>query len=169
MSLEITRAGIAEMPIIANLVELYIYDLNEIAPSSIMFELDDTGRFGYPRFQRFWQEVGCCAYLFKFNGRPAGFCLTHTSSFYHKHEHARVIGEFCILKMYRNQGLGLAAAQYVMRDNPGYWEMRVIDENVRAVHFWNKVLKVLTHDNYKVNTKNDYEWIGKVFVGKVDN
>lgn len=168
MSLEIIRASLAEMPIVANLVELYIYDLNEIAPQLIMFELDSAGKFGYPKFQRFWEDADCAAYLFKFNGKYAGFCLTHGAAFYHKTEQARVIGEFGILKMYRNQGLGFEAAKYVMLDQPGYWEMRVIDDNARAVHFWGKVLKVLTNGNYEVNVKHDYEWVGKVFVGKVE-
>lgn len=168
MSLEITVTSIAEMPLIANLVELYIYDLNEIAPDLIMFELDSNGKFGYPRFERFWQEDGCRAYLFKLSGKPAGFCLTHKSPFYNKAANARVIGEFCILKMYRNKGIGLQAAQYVMRDIPGYWEMRVIDQNKRALHFWHKVLNSITNGNYQVHTKNDYEWIGKVFVGKIE-
>jgi len=168
VALEIIKASLADMPIVANLVELYIYDLNEIAPNLIMFELDNAGKFGYPRFQRFWQDADCGAYLFKFNGKYAGFCLTHGSSFYYKEESARVIGEFGILKMYRNQGLGFEAAKYVMRDHPGFWEMRVIDENVRAIHFWGKVLQDLTRGNYVVKVKHDYEWVGKVFVGKVE-
>lgn len=167
MSLEVTVASLAEMPIVANLVELYIYDLNEIVPSSILFELDNNGRFGYPRFERFWHDKGCCAYLFKFHGKFAGFCLTHSSPFFHKNEGAKVIGEFCVLKMYRNKGIGVQAIKHIMSNNPGYWEMRVIDENQRAIHFWNKALKEVTCGNYEIYPKNDYEWIGKVFVGKV--
>jgi hypothetical protein len=45
--------------------------------------------------------------------------------------------------------------------------MRVIDENQRAIHFWNKALKEVTNNNYKIYPKYDYEWVGKVFVGKV--
>lgn len=167
MSLEISVASLAEMPIVANLVELYIYDLNEIAPDSIMFELDQHGRFGYPRFERFWQNNACRAYLFKYYGKYAGFSLTHNSPFFHKDDNGKVIGEFGVLKMYRNKGIGLQAAKYIMTHDPGYWEMRVIDENQRAVYFWNKVLQEVTGTNYQVHQKNDHEWIGKVFVGKV--
>jgi predicted acetyltransferase len=70
--------------------------------------------------------------------------------------------------MYRNLGIGKQAVKYIMQQNPGYWEMRVIDENKRAVYFWNKVLKEATNDNYKVYNKNDNEWLGKVFVGKIN-
>jgi predicted acetyltransferase len=167
VSLEVYIARVNDKPIVANLVELYIYDLNEIAPKLILFELDQNGKFGYPRFERFWQDEGCKAYLFKFKNKFAGFCLVHSSSFYHQNEQAKVVGEFCILKMYRNLGLGTQAIKYIMSQDPGYWEMRVIDANQRAVHFWNKALQQVTCGNYKIYNKNDHQWVGKVFVGKV--
>ena len=168
MALEIFKAELAHKQIVSKIVELYIYDLNEIAPDSIVFELDENGKFGYPRFDRFWQDPNCAAYLFKYNGKFAGFSLTHNSPFFNKDKpSSKVIGEFGILKMYRNKGIGLQAAKAVMLDNPGFWEMRVIDENSRAVYFWGKVLSELTNKNYKVHEKNDHEWVGKVFAGEV--
>ena len=164
--LEVIRAGIADKAIIANLMELYVYDLSRVVPEHNLFSLNQQGRFGYPRFDSFWQDSDRRAYLFKWDGQLAGFSLIHGSSFYHKQEAAKVIGEFCVLNMYCNHGLGTAAAEKIMRLQPGYWEMRVIDPNKRAVKFWHKVVKHVAND-YVIHEKNDHEWLGKVFVANI--
>lgn len=166
--LTVNRASLDEKPVLENLMELYIYDLSKIVPNREFFLLNDEGRFGYPRFDRFWQDPGCNAYLFRYDGKLAGFSLTHSSPFFNKDKDGRVIGEFFILYPYREKGLGVQAATKVMQFEPGFWEMRVINDNKVAVNFWEKVLQTATDDDYIIHEKNDFEWIGKVFVGNVN-
>lgn len=166
-TVEVSRASMAEKPILANLMELYIYDLSRVVPDKEIFTLDHNGRFGYPRFDRFWQDDDRAAYLFRVNGKLAGFCLIHSSPFFNRDKAAKVIGEFFVMHAYRNKSVGTIAASKVMQLYPGYWEMRVIDANAVAVHFWEKVLRVVAGSDYAIQQKHDTEWVGKVFVGNV--
>jgi predicted acetyltransferase len=161
------KASHDDKAIIANLMELYIYDLSKIVPNINIFHLDAHGRYGYPRFDSFWTDADRAAYLFLEQQELVGFCLTHSNSFFNKGQ-SRVVGEFFILYPYRNRGYGTELITQVMQATPGYWEMRVIDDNTVALAFWEKVLKTVAPNSYVIHNKYDAEWFGKVYVGKVN-
>jgi predicted acetyltransferase len=65
--LTVTSAQHDEKPTVANLIQLYLYDMTE----SIPFPVGPDGRFEYEFLDRFWQFP----YLFRSSEEIAGFAL----------------------------------------------------------------------------------------------
>ena len=157
----------SQKSVLDNLLELYLYDLNEITPNQILFELNAKGRFAYPNLPIYWQDPSRKAYIVWQNDCPIGCVLVHQDPFYKKDTPVFVMSEFFILKMYRRQGIGVAVASYVMHQNPGNWEIRVIQAHQNGYHFWTKVVENVAPGCYEVLQKQDDEWYGHVFCASV--
>ena len=115
-------------PVFANLLQLYIYDFSEILDLDVGAE----GRFSYPHLALYWSEPGRHPFLITVQGKPAGFVLVKTGSDWDVHDMA----EFFVMRRHRRHGIGTAIAHEVWRRLPGRWEVRVMEANVPAQHFW---------------------------------
>src|SRR5215813_6690596 len=65
-----------QKPVLANLLELYVYDFSEFMD----LKLGADGRFGYKHLSRYWQEPGRHPFLIRVNGDLAGFALVQSGS-----------------------------------------------------------------------------------------
>jgi predicted acetyltransferase len=50
------------------------------------------------------------------------------------------MAEFFVVRAYRKRGLGLKAAHRVWKLFPGPWQIRVMDFNRPALHFWQRAI-----------------------------
>jgi predicted acetyltransferase len=124
---EVVRATLAEAPILANLLELYAHDFSEFHH----IQIGDDGRFGYAPLPLYWSEPDRHPFLVKVDGKLAGLVLVTKT--------ARAVwdmAEFFVVRGYRGRGVGTRAAHEVWRRFPGPWEVRVMDKNISAQHFW---------------------------------
>jgi len=124
----------AHKPVIANLMQLYLYDMTESMP----FPVGPDGRFEYDFFDRFWRFP----YLIHSGEEIAGFAfvidecpLTDTAPCW-------FMAEFFILKAYRRHGAGRAALAAILQRHPGDWHIGVPHANVPAQAFWGRALTV---------------------------
>ena len=134
--LELIPAAPEQEPILANLLELYIYDFSEI----LDLELGPDGRFGYPRLPLYWTEPGRHPFLVKVDGRLAGFVLVKRGSEVSGDEAVWDIAEFFVIRGYRRRAIGTQMAHQVWRRFPGPWEVRVMESNHSAYHFWSRAI-----------------------------
>ncbi|MBI4751144.1 MAG: GNAT family N-acetyltransferase [Acidobacteria bacterium] len=138
--IEILPALHEQKPILANLLELYIYDFSELMD----LKLDDNGRFGYPQLPLYWTEPHRFPFLIAVDGHWAGFVLVHKGSQISGDEHIWDIAEFFILRGYRRLGIGTQVAAEIWKKFPGTWEVRVIDQNQKATAFWGRAIEDFT-------------------------
>jgi len=130
--IELLAAKPEDKPVLANLLELYIYDFSEL----LGLEIGEDGRFGYPRLSLYWSEPERYPFLVRVDGKLAGFALAR------KGEGVTGVGavwdlaEFFVLRAYRRRGVGMQAAHEVWSRFPGQWEVRVMEENAPALRFW---------------------------------
>jgi predicted acetyltransferase len=133
---ELVAATADQEPILANLLELYIYDFSEL----LEFHVDEGGRFGYPPLALYWKEAGRHPFLIKTNDHWAGFALVRQGSQLSADKQVWDMAEFFVLRGHRRHGIGLQAAAEVWKLFPGKWEVRVMGRNQRAMGFWNRAI-----------------------------
>jgi predicted acetyltransferase len=134
---ELIPATPDQQPILANLLELYIHDFSEFHK----LELGPDGRFGYKNLPLYWLEPHRHPFLLTLNGKLAGFTLVKRGSEISGNETVWDMAEFFILRGHRRSGVGTAAAHEVWKRFPGQWEVRVMESNHAASHFWQHAIR----------------------------
>jgi predicted acetyltransferase len=134
---EIVPALREQEPILANLLELYIYDFSEFMD----VQLRADGRFGYERLPLYWKEPNHYPFLITVNGDLAGFVFVRRGSQISGDEDIWDVAEFFVVRGYRRLRVGMKAAHEVWKKFPGKWEVRVINRNQRAQKFWPRAIE----------------------------
>lgn len=127
------RAGPDQKALIWRLLQLYLDELSVPLRSA----LNDRGEYEYPAFEQYWEQEVHAAYLFQVGRRPAGFALVRRLG---DRPVWHTLDEFCVLRVYRGQGLGAALAGEVLRAHPGRWSVAHLPQNLGAIRFWDRVL-----------------------------
>jgi predicted acetyltransferase len=129
-TLEVIPAAPAEAPIIANLLELYAHDFSKFHN----VEIGEDGRFGYSPLPLYWSEPDRHPFFIKLDGKLAGLVLVT------RQEAVWDMAEFFVLRGCRRRGIGTQAAHEVWRRFPGPWQVRVMQKNTSAQHFWSTAI-----------------------------
>jgi predicted acetyltransferase len=133
---EVLPATKEEMPIVANLFELYAHDFSEF----YSVEPGPDGRFGYPDLPLYWSEPGRYPFLIRIGGKLAGFVLVRGISQAPGNAIVWDMAEFFVLRAYRRRGVGKESARSVWRQFPGPWQVRVMRANQTAHKFWQSAI-----------------------------
>ena len=140
MRLEVIPATPEQAPVLENLLELYIHDFSEF----LDIEPGPDGRFGYPGLPLYWSESGRRAFLVWMGGKPTGFVLVKRGSEISGNESVWDMAEFFVVRGHRRRGEGTEIADQVWRLLPGLWEVRVMQSNRAALHFWERAIAAFT-------------------------
>ena len=124
-------AELPSEPVLWNLLQLYAYEFSEFTVQDI----GDDGTYAYKYFDQYWIDADRHPYLFRHDGRLAGFAFVHSGE---PHDMA----EFFIMKKYRRGGLGMDAAHQLFALHPGAWQVRQMAANTRATAFWHRAIPV---------------------------
>jgi predicted acetyltransferase len=138
--IELISAAAEQEPTVANLLELYAHDFSEFHD----LEIGENGRFGYPPLPLYWREPGRYPLLAKLDGKLAGLVLVKRGSEVSGNLTVWDMAEFFVLRRYRRRGIGTQLAHEVWRSFPGPWEVRVMQSNVAADHFWERAISTFT-------------------------
>jgi predicted acetyltransferase len=133
---EVIPAEAEQEPTVANLLELYAHDFSEFHH----LEIGASGRFGYPSLPLYWSEPGRYPFLVKVGGNLAGLVLVKRGSEVTGSLAVWDMAEFFVLRGCRRRGVGTQVAHEVWRRFPGPWEVRVMQSNVSASHFWERAI-----------------------------
>src|SRR4051812_15530870 len=156
ISLDPTTA--AERPVLDNLFQLYAYDWSDL----LSLDVGRDGRFATPSLDAYWQEGHHHAFLIRVEGQLAGFVLIGTRSRLTGAPGVFDMAEFFVMRRYRRQGVGFAAASAAFARFSGRWEIRQRDENAAATVFWRRVLARYTGGSYEEVRCDDATWVGPV-------
>jgi predicted acetyltransferase len=151
-------ASAAERPVLENLFQLYAYDWSELG----WMELGPDGRFADPSLDGYWRDPDRHPFLIRVDGRLAGFALVAGTSRLTGAAGVFDMAEFFVLRKYRRQGVGFAAASAAFDRFTGRWEIRQRDENVAATAFWRRVVARYTDGRYREIRCDDADWVGPV-------
>jgi len=133
---EVLPAAREQEPVLANMLELYAYDLSDV----VDLQLSPDGRYHYPRLSLYWQEETRFPFLVKVGGHLAGFVLVSRGSLISGDPQIWDMAEFFVMRSYRRRGIGAAVAQEIWRRFPGPWDVRVLESNQPAQAFWESTI-----------------------------
>ena len=140
MQLELIKATIEQKPVLANLLELYAYEFTEFCD----FDIGDNGFYGYEYLPLYWTEPTRFPYLIYINNKIAGFILVQKGPPISEDPAVWDISEFFVMKKYKQQGVGTAAAFKIWKQFKGSWQVRVLVSNPIACSFWLQAIKKFT-------------------------
>jgi len=153
-AIQIIPATVAHQEVLANLLQLYMHDFSEIIP----LELGPDGRFEYPELPHYFSEASRFPFLVAIDGRWAGLVFVRQNEY----EGGKVwdMAEFFLLRGYRRRGIGTAVAHLVFSRFPGAWEVRVMDANRAATHFWQQAIESFTGSSLQPERRwhNSKDW-----------
>jgi predicted acetyltransferase len=163
MTVTVTTALRAQIPVLQNLIQLYTHDFSEFWAGTSKGDLLPDGRFAAYPLDEYWTRPRWSASFIGSEGVLAGFVLINDQA--HSGELVeRNMAEFFVLRKHRGQGIGRLAARAAFSQHPGSWEVAVARKNVRAREFWRNAIcgapqaaEVLERD-----LTND-KWNGPVF------
>lgn len=139
MKIDLIRADDRHLGTMKNMMQFYIYDFSEY----LDYDIEENGLFSaYPDLGDYRKEKNDkFPYIIKKDEKYIGFVLV--KRIVPKENHFSVI-EFFIMKKYRREGNGKAAAEHVFNLHKGKWEVRQRESNKPALEFWNKVIDQFT-------------------------
>lgn len=141
VNIEIIPALKEQEPILANLLELYVYDFSEF----LGLQLGADGRFGYQRLPLYWEESDRYPFLIKVDGHWAGFVFVRKGSEISGDKDIWDMAEFFVVRSCRRLGIGLKVTHEIWNKFPGKWEVRVMDRNPKAREFWGQAISRFIH------------------------
>ena len=151
--IRIIPATIADYPVIQNLARFYVYDRS----SYMRWGCEEDGMFECIDFKHYFEDRLREAFMVKLNNEIAGFALiykeiitpkTNWPTGHSLQGEAWNMGEFFIIAKFQGKEIASFVAKEIFRTHPGKWSVAVMPENIKAVHFWRKIIKEVSDDNY---------------------
>jgi predicted acetyltransferase len=161
-TLKVTIARAFEQPLVARLMQLYLHDFSTFAQLDPSHgDVDDDGLFPYPWLDFYWTEKKREPFLFRVDGRLAGFALIGGWSASGRGTDWGM-AEFFVMRKYRRCGFGSEGTRQILGSHPGLWEIPVASYNQPAAMFWRKAIYSL--DGYDVEelTGDGVRWSGPI-------
>ncbi len=163
MDVSLVAAPPAAEPLLSRLMQLYAYDFSELLP----LDVDERGCFaGGTPVTTCWSEPWRHAYIIRVpgasEGRIAGFAILDERSRLTGDPDVADVAEFFVLRRYRRQGVGLAAATAAFALFPRRWEVRQAVQNAAATAFWRRAIEQFTSGDYVETLVDDVRWRGPV-------
>lgn len=145
MSTTIEPVPMSQRQVLQNLLQFYIYDFTEYLNIDIE---EETGQFHKSSLDEYWngEPQRKHAFFIKSEGRIAGFAMVEDIVGHSDGEIYMV--EFFVLKKYRRNGVGKAAATKLFDRFSGRWIVQEIQNNLPAQAFWRKVISDYTDGQY---------------------
>ena len=150
MDITLIPAAFDDKTLMRSLMALYLYDFTEYTGDDI----NEHGAFEYHYLDSYWVEEDRHPFLLLVDGKIAGFVLVRDT----KDEAGAVthhLAEFFVMRKYRRQKIGRAAARQAFDHFPGKWEVLQIPNNLPGQAFWRKVIGEYTGGNYTEKTLED--------------
>ena len=146
MDISIEPMTIDAKPVLANLMELYIYDFSEF----MGWDIGDDGRFGYRYLDAYWTEANRFPFLIRVNGKIAGFALVSVIA--DESPPVTSMSEFFVMRNYRRKGVGERAAKELFARFSGPWSVSQVLANLPAQRFWRRVITDVTQGEFTETT-----------------
>lgn len=136
--------------IIKNLFQYYIYDMSEYTKFKANADGTYTASESVVNLNDYWEKQDHFPYLITVDDEIAGFSLIRKFPFDNNYFD---IGQFFVLRKFKNEGIGKRAFELSVNKHPGKWITRVLRDNHGAYKFWNKVISELSNEAVEVRNE----------------
>lgn len=144
LRVELSKATIAEKPIVDNLSQFYLYEFSQYMPSLQLEE--HCGLYhGLPDLDAYWDDPNREPFIIRVDGELAGFVLVKKGVADEPHQ----IGEFFVMQKFGGKGIGTSAAKSIFDMFPGNWLIHEMWNNYKAQAFWHGVVHAYTNGHYE--------------------
>lgn len=138
---------------IQNMARFYAYDMSrECGFIADEWAFPKNGLYESHDFKKYFIDATRKAYFVKIEDELAGFVLLNKAGEYIDTEWN--MGEFFIVAKYQNKGIGKQVAELIWKLHAGKWEVSVIPENKKSLHFWRKIVSDFTKNKYTEEMKD---------------
>lgn len=161
MLIELDALTEADVGLLDNLAQLYLYDFSEFD----MSEVRPDGRFtGWIDWSKLFDEGTHHVYLIKVDSSIAGFLSVCEDSpaFRDPKEKVFWMDEFFVMRRFRGMRVGERVATTMFERFPGTWEIGQIRSNTGAREFWRRVIGRYAGGDFVEIELDDDRWVGTV-------
>lgn len=161
MRIEVIDASEEDRPVLANLIQFYLYDFTDFKE----WDVRDDGRFGEYGLDGCWaadQTNARHLFLIRADGKLAGFAIVDGRSHLTGEPGVWDVADFFVLRRYRGRGVGDRAARLLFDRFRGRWEVRVMAANQGGQAFWRRVIDRYTDGRFEEVRWDDARWRGPV-------
>jgi predicted acetyltransferase len=159
MNVTLTRGSTADLALFHQLMQLYLYDFSEVLPLFV----DAGGRFAQTILDDYFANSAKAPFVVRADSHIAGFILVSSEPILERPAPTKRVKEFFVMRGFRRQGVGLAAAEQVFKLYPGAWEVGVVARNTAAARFWETAIAQYTRNAYRRVDRDDAVWSGPIF------
>jgi predicted acetyltransferase len=139
----IIKATLDDYPLIQNMARFYVYDRT----AYMGWECPENGLFECIDFKHYFENPDEKAFLIKVYDEIAGFVLLDKTHLLEPVDWN--MGEFFILAKFQGKGIASTVARKIFKEHHGKWSIAVMQENIKAVKFWRKIISDASHGNYR--------------------
>lgn len=136
MKLELRQVTADEKPILANLMEKYLYEFSTWEKTDV----SALGLYGYDWLDCYWTEKGRWAFFILADGKLAGFVMVNDYQETPGIETDYAMSEFFIMNKYKRMGVGSYAARTAFEMFKGKWQLKYLPSNVPSQLFWDRIV-----------------------------
>ncbi len=140
--IRIIPVTIADYPVIQNMARFYVYDRS----GYMGWGCEENGMFECIDFKHYFETLGEEGFLLKVDNELAGFVLLDKVHLLKPVDWN--MGEFFIIAKFQAQGIASLVAKEIFKTHSGKWSVAVMPKNIKAVHFWRKIIKEMSNNNY---------------------
>ncbi|NKB70125.1 MAG: GNAT family N-acetyltransferase [Candidatus Latescibacteria bacterium] len=152
MHVEVKAMPPEQRPLLHNLMQKYLYDFSEYDRDDV----DEEGLYFYKYTDLYWVEPERYPFLIRAAGKIAGFALVRRSSGFDEAPF-HSMAEFFVMRKYRGQGVGRAAAVQLFDLFPGRWHVAQEPRNQPSQIFWQQVVGDYSGGRYEQTKGEDDE------------
>ncbi len=132
--IELIRATDKDRTLLWNVLQKYLHELAGYYGD----EMDGEGNYPYRWFGAYFTDPERTALLIRAESRLVGFALLNPySCLGQSPDHS--MAEFTVFPAYRGRGLARAAAERIISEYPGCWEIKYCEKNAAAKALWASV------------------------------
>ncbi|MGM1045880.1 MAG: GNAT family N-acetyltransferase [Bacillota bacterium] len=134
-----------------NLYQFYLYDFSQFTDE----DLNGFGKYEIT-IDYYWEgDPRWNPYFIEISGIKVGFLVVLFENMDTDPDPTHVIYDFMILRKYRGQGIGKAAAIKAFNLYKAKWKVVQLENNTPAISFWRNVIRDFTKDNYIERFRDD--------------
>jgi predicted acetyltransferase len=144
MEINVRTAKMREQQIVENLMQLYLHDFSEFED----LQIQEDGQYAYEYLEQYWQNSNRYPFLFRADNQIAGFALLRYDVDFRSMQDRMEMIEFFVVRSFRRQGVGRAAAARLWDLFPGRWSLRVLTANTGGLAFWRATIADYTRGKF---------------------
>ncbi len=149
MKVDLQKATMEQLPVMQRMGSYYVYDMSEYVGSEPAWRFPETGEYECVEFRPYFEGLKSHPFFVRVNGELAGFAIIDDQGSAPEIDHN--MAQFFVHRKFKGLGVGSRAAHECFQRFAGFWEVRVIPQNLGAYCFWKRTIRDFTEGDFEEN------------------